>query len=120
MKNSVIIQFLGTLAILAGNASAFYGQLSLDEECSEGCNTVLNILDHHAGSTYTCGAVNPSFCTHEGACKVLCQETSKGGYNWNAEFWQTSDGCHNINFEGAFGGAGHGYCCGGAPCNIGA
>lgn len=46
-----------------------------------------------------------------------CQETSPGGYNFNAQFWVTSDGCANIDFEGALS-AGHGWCCGGMPCDL--
>ncbi|KAI0123324.1 hypothetical protein BJ170DRAFT_687339 [Xylariales sp. AK1849] len=48
---------------------------------------------------------------------VSCRETSPGGYNFNAKFWQTSDGCNNIDFEGAFN-LGHEWCCGGAPCDL--
>ncbi|RFU28159.1 hypothetical protein B7463_g8178, partial [Scytalidium lignicola] len=71
MKNSTLTSLLAAIAFIASGATAFYGQLRLDEECSEGCNLVLNINDYNTGSTYTCGTVNPSFCTYEGACNVL-------------------------------------------------
>ncbi|KAK3317506.1 hypothetical protein B0T19DRAFT_405198 [Cercophora scortea] len=118
---TTILPALSVLAFFTGSSTAFWGQLRLDYSCpGEGCFTTLNIKDYNTGSTYTCGAVNPSYCTSEGKCPVYCQETSPGGYNWNAQFWQTTDGCDNMDFLGAFGGAGHGYCCGGAPCDIGA
>lgn len=46
-------------------------------------------------------------------------ETSAGGYEFGALMWRTSDGCHNIDFEGALD-AGHGYCCGSLPCDFSA
>jgi hypothetical protein len=45
------------------------------------------------------------------------EETSDGGYGFNALIWRTSNGCHNIDFKGALD-AGHGYCCGSLPCYI--
>ncbi|KAI1370940.1 hypothetical protein F4677DRAFT_464640 [Hypoxylon crocopeplum] len=109
------------IASLASSAAAFWGQLSLDTDCgsSEGCLTILGLLDYDTGSTYTCGNVYPPNCPNEGSCSVFCQETSGGGYNFDAKFWQTSDGCENIDFEGALD-SHHGYCCGGTPCDIAA
>lgn len=46
-------------------------------------------------------------------------EDTPGGYYFSASLWRTSDGCHNIDFEGALS-AGHGYCCGSLPCDISA
>ena len=68
MKTSIKIPVV--LALLAGSASAFWGQLRLDEVCSEGCNTILNLLDYNTGSTYTCGTVASWYCTWEGSCPV--------------------------------------------------
>jgi hypothetical protein len=45
-------------------------------------------------------------------------ETSPGGYDFDARVWKTKDGCYNIDFDDAFGGAGHGWCCGQLPCDI--
>ncbi|CAI7575415.1 unnamed protein product [Penicillium manginii] len=45
------------------------------------------------------------------------EETSPGGYGFGALVWRTSDGCHNIDFQGALN-SGHGYCCGSLPCDI--
>ncbi|KAK4212298.1 hypothetical protein QBC37DRAFT_425212 [Rhypophila decipiens] len=117
MKTNIIPALMGTVSFFTGISSAFNGQLRLDTVCSEGCNTVLNLRDYDTGSTYTCGVLVPSFCSYEGRCPVICRETSPGGYNFNAQFWQTSDGCDNIDFEGALD-SHHEYCCGGAPCDI--
>ncbi|KAK3321872.1 hypothetical protein B0H66DRAFT_552842 [Apodospora peruviana] len=107
------------LALFAGSSSAFWGQLRLDTVCSEGCNTILNLKDYNTGSTYTCGTVNPTFCTSEGLCRVFCTETSPGGFNFFVQYWHTNDGCNNLDFQGALD-SHHGWCCGGTPCDIGA
>lgn len=69
--NSITPTAMTILAFLMGTSSAFHGQLRLDEVCSEGCNTVLNLVDYNTGSTYFCGGASPAFCTFEGRCPVL-------------------------------------------------
>lgn len=69
--SSIIPTAISAISFLAGISTAFNGQLRLDVVCSEGCNTVLNLVDYDTGSTYTCGVVNPSFCSFEGRCPVL-------------------------------------------------
>jgi hypothetical protein len=66
MKSSTVLPFLGTLALLTGNASAWWAQLSIDYTTTP----ILNLLDYYTGSTYSCGTVYPSYCTVEYGCPV--------------------------------------------------
>ncbi|KAJ5634843.1 hypothetical protein N7528_002685 [Penicillium herquei] len=108
-----------TAAALAGHAHAFYGQMAASayEENEGGIFQVIYLTDYNTGSTYS-GTLYGGFndCTSY-ECTVDFYETSSGGYDFPALMWRTSDGCHNIDFEGAFD-AGHGYCCGSLPCDF--
>ncbi|KAK3322955.1 hypothetical protein B0H66DRAFT_639273 [Apodospora peruviana] len=117
---SIIPAAAATIALFAGSSAAFWGQLNLVGRCpGEGCFTYLTLRDYNTGSTYDCGIVNPGYCNSPGKCTNTCTETSPGGYNFNVQYWQTSDGCENVDFLGALD-AHHGWCCGGVPCDIGA
>ncbi|KAJ5663983.1 hypothetical protein N7507_004714 [Penicillium longicatenatum] len=110
-----------TAAALVGQASAFYGQMAASAyEANEGGTfQIIYLTDYNTGSTYS-GTLRGGFngCASS-ECSIDFYETSPGGYNFEALMWRTSDGCHNIDFEGAFS-AGHGYCCGSLPCDISA
>ncbi|KAH8124907.1 hypothetical protein ACSS6W_005149 [Trichoderma asperelloides] len=107
---------LGLLA-LTGSVAAFNGQVSTWLEAGGEGPGILHIYltDYDAGSTYE-GRDYTGGLSSQGQ-EVGFVETSPGGYNWSASVWQTSDGCFNIDFQGAFG-AGHEYCCGGLPCDL--
>ncbi|KAJ5752488.1 hypothetical protein N7520_009405 [Penicillium odoratum] len=108
-----------TVATLASYASAFTGQMAASayEENEGGVFQIIYLTDYTSGSTYS-GTLFGGFdgCT-TGECIVDFSETSSGGYEFHALMWRTSDGCHNIDFEGALD-AGHGYCCGSLPCDF--
>ncbi|KAJ5286780.1 hypothetical protein N7478_002466 [Penicillium angulare] len=112
---------LATVAALAGSANAFYGQMAASAyELNEGGNyQIIYLTDYNTGSTYQ-GTLWGGFnaCTST-ECSAGFSETSPGGYDFTAALWRTSDGCHNIDFNGAFS-AGHGYCCGSLPCDFSA
>ncbi|KAM0451023.1 hypothetical protein ACHAPV_010242 [Trichoderma viride] len=107
-----------SLLSLAGFAAAWEGQLSADpQNVGEGgiASTNVHLLDYNTGSRYTT-TILPGWTPSE---QYVCfAEDGSGAYNFPAALWQTYDGCYNIDFEGAFGGAGHGYCCDGLPCDI--
>ncbi|KAJ5928366.1 hypothetical protein N7466_007322 [Penicillium verhagenii] len=113
---------------LAGHAHAFYGKMTASDYESSvpkggtGVSEVLQYItltDLNTGSMYE-GVLEGGFdgCTSE-ECSIYFVETTTGDYNFYALMWRTSDGCHNIDFEGAFS-AGHGYCCGSLPCDFSA
>ncbi|KAJ6085225.1 hypothetical protein N7499_004854 [Penicillium canescens] len=113
--------FLGALA-LVGSAAAWNGQLSADAYNPGEGGTItqeIHLLDYTTGSRYD-GVLYGGFnaCTST-QCSVYFQEVSGGNYQFSTKVWRTNDGCHNIDFLGAFD-AGHGYCCGSLPCNISA
>ncbi|KAJ5666873.1 hypothetical protein N7462_011282 [Penicillium macrosclerotiorum] len=113
------IPFILSAAALIGHASAFYGQMAASAyEANEGgVFQIIYLTDYNSGSTYS-GTLYGGFnsCTSS-ECSIDFYETSPGGYDFTALMWRTSDGCHNINFEGALS-AGHGYCCGSLPCDF--
>ncbi|KAJ5628229.1 hypothetical protein N7490_010457 [Penicillium lividum] len=108
-----------TVATLASYASAFSGQMAASAyEANEGgVFQIIYLTDYTSGSTYS-GTLYGGFngCASS-ECSVDFYETSPGGYEFTALMWRTSDGCHNIDFEGALS-AGHGYCCGSLPCDF--
>ncbi|KAJ5766439.1 uncharacterized protein N7511_004055 [Penicillium nucicola] len=116
-----VLSFLSALA-LAGSAAAWNGQLAADAYNSgEGGQVTqeIHLTDYATGSTYQgwlYGGFNGCTTTE---CSVYFEENSGGNYQFTAKLWRTSDGCHNIDFQGAFD-AGHGYCCGSLPCDISA
>ncbi|KAJ6108582.1 hypothetical protein N7523_009905 [Penicillium sp. IBT 18751x] len=115
------LPILLSAVVLAGHASAFYGQMADSANMiNEGGNyQLIYLTDYNTGSTYT-GTLYGGFnaCTSQ-ECTVSFHETSSGGYQFKALMWRTSDGCHNIDFQGALS-AGHGYCCGSLPCDFSA
>ncbi|KAF3404534.1 hypothetical protein DPV78_002044 [Talaromyces pinophilus] len=118
----VLATVLGALTLTV-RVSAWYGSVTKGDDCgSGGCSGYLDLTDYNTGSTYWCGWIYPdssSACSGSGnACSITCYETSPGGYNFPIQYWKTSDGCQNINFEGAFGGAGHGWCCDPTSCSL--
>ncbi|KAJ5748779.1 uncharacterized protein N7511_010475 [Penicillium nucicola] len=119
MKFSLMLS--ATALALANQASAFYGQMAASAyEANEGGTfQIIYLTDYNTGSTYS-GTLYGGFnsCTSS-ECAVIFHETSAGTYGFTAEMWRTSDGCHNIDFQGAFD-AGHGYCCGSLPCDFSA
>ncbi|CEJ60717.1 hypothetical protein PMG11_09280 [Penicillium brasilianum] len=82
---------------------------------NEGTNfQTISLTDYNTGSNYSgmlWGGLNA--CTTS-ECPIRFHETSAGGYTFNAKMWRTSNGCHNIDFEGALD-AHHVYCCGSLP-----
>ncbi|KAJ5646739.1 hypothetical protein N7490_003111 [Penicillium lividum] len=109
---------------LAGHARAFYGRMTASSYEGIGIGVsgifqIITLTDLNTGSMYE-GVLEGGFdgCTSF-ECSVGFDETTVGDYNFNALMWRTSDGCHNIDFEGAFS-AGHGYCCGSLPCDFSA
>ncbi|KAL6898343.1 hypothetical protein GGI43DRAFT_385219 [Trichoderma evansii] len=112
--------FALSLLGLAGIAVAWNGQLIQDDEnTGEGGIRSRNVhlVDYDTKSRYS-ATLLPDWTSN--VQSVFFVEDNGGGYNWPAQLWQTLDGCYNIGFEGAFGGAGHGYCCDGLPCDINA
>ncbi|KAJ0426201.1 hypothetical protein BJY00DRAFT_307698 [Aspergillus carlsbadensis] len=116
---------LATLAwtglALASHASAFWGQMAASGYSGEGTPWQnIYLTDYNTGSTYQ-GILWGGFngCSGGTECDVNFSETSAGGYNFQAKVWRSNDGCHNIDFEGAFS-AHHGYCCGSLPCDFSA
>ncbi|KAM0255680.1 hypothetical protein ACHAQJ_005524 [Trichoderma viride] len=105
------------VAALAGPAAAFYGQLAAGTLAVTGegpASQPVYLTDYNTGSTYA-GRLTFGFSATENS--VQFDETSAGGYDFYALLWKTSDGCHNIDFQGALG-AGHGWCCGSLPCDL--
>ncbi|KAL6903268.1 hypothetical protein GGI43DRAFT_401608 [Trichoderma evansii] len=120
---------LSTLGILAltGSAAAWWGQLNSGDQSGPWIEVYLT--DYNTGSGYYgtlwggwgpngVNTANMIYMEDIAYRNSFVEDT--GGYTFNASLWQTSDGCYNIDFEGAFSGAGHGYCCDGLPCDIGA
>ncbi|PON30905.1 hypothetical protein TGAM01_v200325 [Trichoderma gamsii] len=108
-----------SLLALTSSAAAFSGQFSTWYEGGGEGPGILHIYvtDYSTGSTYE-GRDYDGSLSSQGK-EISFVETSDGDYSWNASVWVTSDGCFNIDFQGAFG-VGHGYCCGGFPCNLSA
>ncbi|KAM0259019.1 hypothetical protein ACHAQJ_003518 [Trichoderma viride] len=111
-----------TIAAFAGMANAWWGQLSDEPPIGTVGGPDIQYIflrDYDTGSTYQGNIVTGwSACTTS-ECSIRFDETSPGGYDFTANIWRTSDGCHHIDFKGAFN-AGQGYCCGSLPCDIGA
>ncbi|KAJ5896425.1 uncharacterized protein N7473_005824 [Penicillium subrubescens] len=112
--------FLSAVALF-GHASAFYGQMSASDYFINEGGVYQNVYlkDDKTGSTYS-GYLRGGFngCTSS-PCNLQFSETSAGGYAFYASMWRTSDGCHNIDFQGALD-SHHGYCCGSLPCDFSA
>ncbi|KAL7948050.1 hypothetical protein V8C42DRAFT_316518 [Trichoderma barbatum] len=107
------VSALFSTVALAGAASAWNGQMASKNKQADGTQTI-TMRDYTTGSTYDATLSGGFTGTPR---TVLFVETSPGGYRFAADLWKTSDGCHNINFNGAFD-AGHGWCCGSLPCNL--
>ncbi|KAL7927158.1 hypothetical protein ACQKWADRAFT_99681 [Trichoderma austrokoningii] len=115
-----VATLFGVVAALAGPATAFRGQLAAGSIAtnspSETTSQTIYLTDYNTGSKYS-AQLDGGFSSY--GKEVFFVETTPGSYDFSASLWRTSDGCHNIDFQGAFG-ANHGYCCGSLPCNFSA
>ncbi|PNP48043.1 hypothetical protein TGAM01_v200423 [Trichoderma gamsii] len=114
-----VATLFGAVAALAGPAAAFWGQMAAGnlEVTGEGpASQTITLTDYNTGSKYS-GQLVGGFSGN--GKSVFFNEITPGGYYFYASLWRTSDGCHNIDFEGALS-AGHGFCCGSLPCDLGA
>ncbi|RFU79711.1 hypothetical protein TARUN_2517 [Trichoderma arundinaceum] len=109
------------IAALPGIAAAWNGQVAAGKKfLTEGGDyQYIYLTDYTTGSTYEALLYGGFDGCTTSECSVGFAETSPGGYDFTAYVWRTPDGCHNIDFKGAFD-AGHGYCCGSLPCNLSA
>ncbi|KAL6891959.1 hypothetical protein GGI43DRAFT_387197 [Trichoderma evansii] len=114
-----VATLFGAVAALAGPAAAFWGQMAVValQVTGEGpASQTITLTDYNTGSQYSGQLLYGFSSTGQ---NVFFDEITPGGYSFYASLWKTSDGCHNIDFEGALS-AGHGYCCGSLPCDISA
>ncbi|EAW13690.1 uncharacterized protein ACLA_044100 [Aspergillus clavatus NRRL 1] len=110
-----------TAAAFVGQAAAFWGQMDTSDWLGNegGSYKYVYLKDYNTGSTYRAYVHGGWDACASNHCTVQFTETSKGTYTFNAQLWRTSNGCHNIDFEGALD-AHHGYCCGALPCDLAA
>ncbi|KAJ5938235.1 hypothetical protein N7454_004577 [Penicillium verhagenii] len=107
-------------AALVGSVTAFTGSMAASAYAysSSGLyEQIITLTDFTSGSVYEgylWGGFNECTSTE---CTVDFSEITDGNYAFAALMWRTSDGCHNIDFEGALSSE-HGYCCGSLPCDF--